>query len=243
MPRSRTFWLTEVHVGRVLLVVALSLPAGWFSMVLIDRGPTELPLLRPMLRPLHAATGRGRAVGVHLAVTTIATSLAIRFDTASVMLLLALLGFVTVLVALALIDLATYRLPDRIVLPALCVSIVWISLDALAAGHPQQIRSALAGSGVYFAILFLAHLVSPRGMGFGDVKLAALMGLYLGAVTGTTLDAVVLVLWAMIIGFLIGTIAGIAILIRRRANRPFPFGPFLVAGTLLALLLSPTILG
>lgn len=227
----------------MLLVVALSLPAGWFSMVLVDRGPTDRPLLRPMLRPLHGATGRGRAVGIHLAVTIIATVLAIRLDAASIMLLLALLGLVTVLVALALIDLATYRLPDRIVLPALCASIVWISLDALVGGHPEQIRAALAGSGVYFAILLLAHLVSPRGMGFGDVKLAALMGLYLGAVTGTSLDAVVLVLWAMIIGFTIGTIAGIAILIRRRANRPFPFGPFLVAGTLLALLMSPSIPG
>jgi leader peptidase (prepilin peptidase)/N-methyltransferase len=232
-----------VQFGRVLLVVALSLPAGWFSTVLIDRGATDRPFLRPMLHPLQGATGRPRALGVHLTVTFVATVLAIRLDTASIMMLLALLGLVTVLIALAMIDLATYRLPDRIVLPALCVSIVWISIDALVGGNSEQIRAALAGSGVYFAILFLAHLVSPRGMGFGDVKLAALMGLFLGAVTGTTLDAVVLVLWAMIVGFTIGTFAGLAILIRRRANRPFPFGPFLVVGTLVALLMSPSILG
>lgn len=227
----------------MLLVVALSLPAGWLTLVFIDRGPTDRPLLRPLLRPLHGSTGGPRSLAVHLSVTIIATLLAVRLDGVSIMMLVALLGLVTVLVALALIDLATCRLPDRIVLPALCVSIVWISLDALIGGRPEQIRAALAGSGVYFVILFLAHLVSPRGMGFGDVKLAALLGLYLGAVTGSTLDAVVLVLWAMIIGFAIGTVAGITILIRRRANRPFPFGPFLVTGTLVALLMSPTIVG
>lgn len=239
MPRSRPCWSIEVRLGPVLLILALSLPAGWVADLLIERGPTEQPLLRPLRR----SRGGRRAVAVHGAVTLISGLLVLRLDDQSTMAMVGLLALVTVLVALALIDLATYRLPDRIVLPMLCGSIVWITLEALLTGHPETIRAALAGSVTYFAILLLAHLISPRGMGFGDVKLAALMGLFLGAVTSSALDAVVLVLWAMIIGFAIGTVAGIVILVRRRANRPFPFGPFLVAGTLLALLLSPRIAG
>ena len=62
-------------------------------------------------------------------------------------------------------------------------------------------------------------------MGFGDVKLAALMGLYVGWLGTTTLDAVVLVLWAMLIGFVAGSVIGVVLLVARRRNRPFPFGP------------------
>lgn len=225
-------------VGRILLALALSIPAGWFALVLIDRGPTDAPLLRPLRGP-----ARGRAeLLIQLLVSLGAAGMALRFPDLPWGLLLALIALVTVLVALARIDIATYRLPDRIVLPALCGSIIWITGVSLASGHPEDIRFALVGAVVYFLVLFGAHLISPRGMGFGDVKLAALMGLFLGVVTTSWLEAVVLVLWAMLIGFAIGTVAGIIILIRRRSNQPFPFGPFLVAGTLMALLGSSVIL-
>lgn len=225
-------------IGRMLLSMALSIPAGWFALVLIDRGPTDESLLRP-LRGL--ARGRGEIL-IQTLVSIGAVGMALRFPDVSWGLLLALIALVTVLVALARIDIATYRLPDRIVLPMLCGSIVWITGISLASGHPEDIRYALVGALVYFVVLFGAHLISPRGMGFGDVKLAALMGLFLGVVTSSWLEAVLLVLWAMLIGFTIGTVAGIIILIRRRSNQPFPFGPFLVAGTLLALLGSSVIL-
>ena len=67
-------------------------------------------------------------------------------------------------------------------------------------------------------------------MGFGDVKLAAVMGLYVGWLGTTFTEALVLVLWAMLIGFATGSVYGFGVLIRRRRNRPFPFGPFLALG-------------
>ena len=61
---------------------------------------------------------------------------------------------------------------------------------------------------IYFGFLFVAHLISPRGMGFGDVKLAAVMGLYVGWLGTTFVDALALVLWAMLIGFAVGSVFG-----------------------------------
>ena len=73
---------------------------------------------------------------------------------------------------------------------------------------PSRIRYALVGAALYFGFLFVAHLISPRGMGFGDVKLAAVMGLYVGWLGSTLREALALVLWAMLIGFLAGSVFG-----------------------------------
>jgi len=105
-------------------------------------------------------------------------------------------------------------------------------------GDPELVRYALAGGAIYFGFLFIAHLISPRGMGFGDVKLAAVMGLFVGWLGTSLTEALVLVLWAMLIGFATGSIYGFGVLLRRRRNRPFPFGPFLAMGTVAAVLLS-----
>jgi leader peptidase (prepilin peptidase) / N-methyltransferase len=228
-----------MELWQIVLVFALSLPAGLVLHRLVERGPTELPFLAP-LRLGHPS---GQQILEQCVLTVGFVALGYRFIDASLGVIIGMFAFCTVLVALAAIDLATYRLPDRIVLPMLCGSIVWVTAASLISGHPDQIRFALTGSLVYFGMLLLAHLVSPRGMGFGDVKLAALLGLFLGWVGGSALDAVVLVLWAMIIGFATGTVSGLAILVRRRSNRPFPFGPFLAIGTMIALLASARICG
>jgi leader peptidase (prepilin peptidase)/N-methyltransferase len=98
---------------------------------------------------------------------------------------------------------------------------------------------------MYFGFLLLAHLVYPRGMGFGDVKLAAVMGLYVGWLGSSTITAIGLVLWAMLLGFIGGAIVGTVMLAVRRRSQPIPFGPFLALGTIIAVsasssLVSPT---
>ncbi len=223
---------------RLLLAVVLSIPAGWFAEVLIDRGPTG----EPLLRPFELGRLTRRRVLTQILVSLGFVLITLRFEHSSFGLLIGMLTLYAVLVALAVIDTVTYRLPDRIVLPMLCISIVWISAIELIDGHPERIRFAICGALVFFGTLLVAHLVSPRGMGFGDVKLAALLGLFLGASSSTLMDSVVLVLWAMVVGFAIGTIAGLVILVRRGSNHPFPFGPFLAIGTMIALLASSTIL-
>ena len=225
-------------LGLFLFVVVLSLPAGWFAELLIVRGPSDDPLLRP----LRLGGMSRRRLLTQVLISLGFVLIAMRFDEISYGLLAGTLTLYTVLVALAIIDSATYRLPDRIVLPMLCLSIVWITAVSLIDGNPETIQFALCGSLVFFCTLLVAHLISPRGMGFGDVKLAALMGLFLGASSTTLMDAVVMVLWAMVIGFAIGTVAGLVILVRRGGNHPFPFGPYLAAGTMIALLASSSFL-
>lgn len=148
-----------------------------------------------------------------------------------------------VLVVLSVIDLRTHRLPDRIVLPSIALATAWSLVLALVDGSASWVLIPLVAAGTFFGVLLVVHLVSPAGMGFGDVKLAALLGLLLGWCASSAVAAAVLVLWALLLGFAAGTIAGGVLLIRRRANEPFAFGPFLVLGTLLAVLMSGTSAG
>jgi leader peptidase (prepilin peptidase)/N-methyltransferase len=143
----------------------------------------------------------------------------------------------SVLLAQSVIDLELYRLLDRITFPALAVSAVLIPAVALAEGAPGAIVSAAIGGAGAFVVLLVPALVSPAGMGFGDVKLAGLLGLYLGLVHP------VLVLSALIVACLVGVAAGGALFLARgRASRPFPFGPCLALGAVVAILASDALL-
>lgn len=177
------------------------------------------------------------------------------------------LVLVAALVALSTVDLYVYRLPDRITFPAIGLSLVAMVGVSLAVDLPGAIPRALVGALGYFAILLLAHLVSPRGMGFGDVKLALLLGLHLGWVAGVTYlgwsPVIRLVFYALLLGCLIGVGGGLAVAVARRGGRrevlvdpemgdgqparvlaqSFPFGPALAAGTVVVVLFSDAFLG
>ncbi len=133
-----------------------------------------------------------------------------------------LLFFAAVLVALAVIDIRTRRLPNRIVLPA--AAIVLAAHIAIAPEHTVEWVVAAAGA---FLVMFAAHLVYPSGLGLGDVKLALLLGAALGwAVAG-----------ALVVGFLAAALAGVLVLIRggwAARKHTMPLGPFLAAGGLVA---------
>ncbi|WP_421741424.1 prepilin peptidase [Cellulomonas sp.] len=141
----------------------------------------------------------------------------------------ALLYLAAIGVALALIDLDTHRLPDAIVLPSYGVA---LALLALASWNPTgeadwaSFVRCLAGGAILFAVYFALVVVYPAGMGFGDVKLAGVVGLYLG--------------WygwgALFIGgfaaFLLGGLFSVILLVLGRAGRKsgIPFGPWLLLG-------------
>jgi leader peptidase (prepilin peptidase) / N-methyltransferase len=221
-------------IARLVVCAVLALPAGWFAGLLADRIPDRQPLLRP-LKPVHL---EGRDLVLYVGVLALFLAAGWRFADESWSQMLAFCALFGVLAALSAIDIEHYRLPDLIVLPALVVSIPWIAITSIVDGEPELVRYALAGGAIYFGFLFIAHLISPRGMGFGDVKLAAVMGLFVGWLGTSLTEALVLVLWAMLIGFATGSIYGFGVLLRRRRNRPFPFGPFLAMGTVAAVLLS-----
>jgi leader peptidase (prepilin peptidase)/N-methyltransferase len=224
-----------------LLVVCgvLSLPAGWFAGVLYDRVPDDLALFRPLARP--------RLTGVHLAMhlTMVLVFLltANRFASAHRLELADYLLLFTALVALSFIDLDTLRLPDKIVVPLIAVSIPLITVTSVVQHDAARIRYALVGGAFYFVFLLVVHLVIPRGMGFGDVKLAAVMGMFVGWLAPSAVEAIRLTLYAMMIGFLVGSLAGLVVFVARRKSRPIPFGPFLVFGTIVVIIFSRSLVG
>jgi leader peptidase (prepilin peptidase)/N-methyltransferase len=223
-----------VNAVRIIVCALLALPAGWLAGALIDRVPDREPLFDPM--PRFRTTGKYLAV--HIGMVVLFVLLAVRFPDMAVGALVGYLLLFAMLLTVSVIDIELFRLPDLIVLPFLAFSIVWIALVSVVQLDVEVVKFALTGAAIYFGCLFLAHLVSPRGMGFGDVKLAAVMGLYVGWLGSSYLTAFSLVLWAMLIGFLGGSVIGVIAFIVRRKSAPIPFGPFLALGTVAAVLLS-----
>jgi leader peptidase (prepilin peptidase)/N-methyltransferase len=135
---------------------------------------------------------------------------------------------------LALVDLRVFRLPDVLTLPALGGTAALLGGAALLPSHDGSWVRALLGAAVLGVLYMVLFLINPAGMGFGDVKLAPTLGLALGwygwpALVQGTLAA-----------FLLGALAGLALLLTGRAHRktPIPFGPFMLAGSAVALLLT-----
>lgn len=224
--------------GPGLALAALAaLPAAWLALVFADRIPDAHPLFRPF-PSAPFPRGMSMADASLYPLTALLFVLGgLRFDEPGY--LLAYLGLFTVLIALSIIDIATLRLPDRLVFPSIGVTLVVICGACIADRSTGQLQSALAGALLYFGVLFLAHVVYPAGMGFGDVKMAFLMGLFLGWPTTGGVDVVVVVMWAMLAGFGLGSILGIGILIFRGRSSPYPFGPFLALGAVIVMLVTP----
>jgi leader peptidase (prepilin peptidase) / N-methyltransferase len=134
-------------------------------------------------------------------------------------------------VALSAIDLDVRRLPDAIVLPSYVVAVALLLIPTVVEGRwTDLLHAVLTGLGL-FAFYFLLAFIYPAGMGFGDVKLAGVLGLYLGWISWP------LAIIATFAAFLLGSVVGIVVIIRNRSGRKtkVPFGPFMVIGTFVAL--------
>jgi leader peptidase (prepilin peptidase)/N-methyltransferase len=170
--------------------------------------------------------GYGAVLACALACAALASTIGARPELA-VWLLLVPVGLV-----LARVDLTVFRLPDVLTLPALAATVLLLGVAALLPRHDGSWLRALAAAAVVAAVYFVLFLVNPAGMGFGDVKLAPTLGLALGWYGW---PAVFLGTFA---GFALGALAGLVLIVARRAHRrtPIPFGPFMLLGTLGALL-------
>jgi leader peptidase (prepilin peptidase)/N-methyltransferase len=131
-------------------------------------------------------------------------------------------------VTLAVIDIETLRLPDRLTLPSYPAGLV---LLAIPADWPALGRAVLAAAITGGVALLLALLAPRGGLGLGDVKLLGLLGLFLG-----WLGWGVLVV-GVALGFALGAVAAVAMLASRRAGLRdhLAFGPWLIAGALVAV--------
>src|SRR5438270_1554287 len=140
------------------------------------------------------------------------------------------LTLVVILVPIALIDFDHRIIPNKITLPAALVAVA-IGLALHPSGVPEQLIGGAAAGG--FLLIFA--IAYPRGMGMGDVKLAAVLGLFLGREVGV----------ALLVGVTAGTIVGAAVMARlgvaEGRKTAVPFGPFLALGGIVALLAGPPI--
>jgi leader peptidase (prepilin peptidase)/N-methyltransferase len=151
--------------------------------------------------------------------------------------LIAFLWLAGVSVALAVIDLEHHRLPDAIVLPSYAVGGALLAASSILVGDwPALVRAAI-GLASLFAFYLIAALSYPGGMGFGDVKLAGVLGLYL-AWLGWGEFAV-----GAFAAFLLGGLYAVVLLVTRRVERTggIPFGPWMLAGTWVGVFAGGTV--
>jgi leader peptidase (prepilin peptidase)/N-methyltransferase len=149
----------------------------------------------------------------------------------------------SVLLALSVIDLELYILPNRITYPSILLSVpVLVMLSYAVSDDPgRDIKGALVGGfgfAGFLAVTLIAYelIVRKEGMGIGDVKLAMLLGLWLGWIDP------LLVLYGLIAASVLGVLVGVGVLVVRRASQPYPFGPWLAIGTIVVILASRSIL-
>jgi leader peptidase (prepilin peptidase) / N-methyltransferase len=148
------------------------------------------------------------------------------------------LALVAVLVALSGIDLDTKTLPRRIIYLGGAIGVPLLAIAALANDEPRRLWTAALGAVLAFAFFLLLHLLAPGSMGFGDVRLSALLGLYLGWL------GLLHVPVGLFLGFVFGAAVGIALMVVKKAGRKtaVPFGPFMAAGAIVAILLGGPII-
>ncbi|MER7109640.1 prepilin peptidase [Streptomyces sp. NPDC000229] len=139
-----------------------------------------------------------------------------------------------VAVLLALVDRAVHRLPDRLTLPLAAGTAALLGVAALLPGNAGAWPSAVLGGLALGAGYFVLFLVNPSGMGFGDVKLALALGVALGWYGWGELFV------GAFAGFLFGAVYGFGLVALRRASRKsaIPFGPFMIGGALVGVLLG-----
>ena len=148
------------------------------------------------------------------------------------------LYFTSIAIALAAIDIDCHRLPNAIVLPSYPVLALLLTAPALWQHDYAALLRTAVGCAVLFGGYFALALAYPKGMGFGDVKLAGLVGAVLGWLSYSAL------LVGAFAAFLLGGVAGLAVVASRRGTgkTPLPFGPFMLTGAALALYLAQPIL-
>ena len=148
-------------------------------------------------------------------------------------------GFFWALVVLTVIDLEYKLLPNKVVFPTFIAGWIGLAIAALAADEPARLLGAAIGAAIFGGFFFLVAYIYPAGMGGGDVKLAFVLGTFLGYLGG---PGVVLV--GMFLSFLIGGVVGVALMAASGGDRKtqVPFGPFLALGTVLGVFAGRAIL-
>ena len=143
--------------------------------------------------------------------------------------------FAWLLVVVAIIDVRTRKIPNRLMYPLIPTLLVLMVAAALLSGVPERAIGAVVGGVAAFVVLLVLALIQPRGMGMGDVKLAGFIGIALGYLS---YGHIVIGVFG---GFVAGAVGGLAFLVLQAfrggalRRQKIPFGPYLAIGALLGL--------
>jgi len=230
-------------IGSFLTVVADRVPQGGSVNAPPSRcgscglrlGPLDLVpvvswlVLRGKCRRCRAPIGIDPIV-IELANVTLFVLMAIRFDDVRAA-IPAYCILMAVLVAQTWIDLKTQRLPREITYTGIILGAVALSIAAIVIDEPNRIWMMALGAAIALVAMWLIYTLSKGGMGDGDVRLAPLLGMYLGWLNPG------IVLPGLFFGFIAGAVVGVAMMAVDRAGRrtAVPFGPFLALGTVVAI--------
>ena len=212
------------------LVVAGAALVGAVVGHLVDRAAARFPWPRPATVGGVLGGGGGAAPRGLLEVATAALFglAALRFGPTAELPAWLWSGAAGVL--LSEIDRRERLLPNRVLLPATVGALLLLTAAAAAGDRWDDLLRAVLAGAAAFAVLLAMALVSPAGMGMGDVKLAGLLGLLLGWLGWPVVVA------GFLLGFVVQAVLGLALIVLRRAGRDteLPFGPALVLGTAVA---------
>jgi leader peptidase (prepilin peptidase)/N-methyltransferase len=144
----------------------------------------------------------------------------------------AYLLFFACLISVSAVDLDLFIIPNRIIFPTLFASVPLLLLAAVVGHEWTRLEHAAIGGAAAWLALFVVHFISPRGMGYGDVRLAGIIGIYMGWL------GLAHVFVGLFLGFLVAAVVGVGLMVARRKGRKdqVPFGPFLAVGATLAVL-------
>jgi leader peptidase (prepilin peptidase)/N-methyltransferase len=200
----------------------------WLALV-ADRVPERKPLRGDGLR----SPGR---VPITIAAALVFGAVGLRFGANWAV--PAFLVFAACLVVVTITDVRLFLIPNRVIYPTLAAGAVLLIFAAMLTHDSSALRRAAIGGVCGWGALLVIHLINPRGMAFGDVRLAAVIGMYAGWLG---YDHVIL---ALFLGFIAAAVVGGVLIVSRRrgAKDPVPFGPFLAVGAMTAVLAGNTIL-
>ena len=248
--------LPAVTIALVAVCVLLGLAVGSFLNVVISRVPRKESVVRPRShcpscgQPIAdrdnipvvswlLLRGRCRACKqpisiryplVELATAALFAAVAVRFGESWVVPGYCL--FFGALLAISVIDLDHFIVPNRIIYPTLFASVPLL-VGAAALDHNwTALEHAIIGGLAGFGAFIVIHFISPNGMGFGDVRLAGVIGVYLGWLGYRQ------VFLGLFLSMVLGSVIGIGLIVfgGRGRKDAVPFAPFMAAGAVLAVL-------
>jgi leader peptidase (prepilin peptidase)/N-methyltransferase len=175
------------------------------------------------------------SVGIPLANATVFGIIAASIPTPGV--LPAYLVFAATMVTLTVTDLQTKLIPNRILAPATIAGVLLLTAGGLVTREFTAIGRAAIGGGAYFVALFLLAMIGRGALGFGDVKMSFMIGVFTGYVS---LGSVII---AGVGAFIIAGLVAAVLLVTRRSGRKdtIPFGPFMTTAGIMAVIYGPAI--